>query len=160
MYRAWQATIQVGMGALTELQKFKKQRATDHHSAMKTKFLTIWTQADVFCWRQTHPNWKLLLHRDFLPREFANRLKTIQIQDDPPTRDVEGLNAPAPTDQLQQRSTNSSLDQTLSGAYRSPHRPSSNAKIDNPEDKDCKKPRQRNPCQDHGRSGKQWSSNT
>lgn len=81
LFRAWQVTVQVGMGAWRELQKNRRKRNPEKHSAMEQLFLLIWCQANLFCSNQAgKPQWNPAPNHEFLPREFARRYTSARVQ--------------------------------------------------------------------------------
>jgi len=73
--------MQVGMGAWKELQKFKRKRNPEKHSAMEELFLLIWCQGDLFCTnRGGKPQWKPVPNGEYLPRKFARRYTSARVQ--------------------------------------------------------------------------------
>lgn len=80
IYRAWQMTVQVGMAAWAELQKYKRKRNPLKHAAMEDLFLQIWTQGQLFCTAPDgRPRWKPTPHPEFFAENLANRYSSARI---------------------------------------------------------------------------------
>lgn len=80
MFKAWKITIQVGMAAWAELQRFRKKRKTEVHSAMEHRFMTIWCQGDLFCRNDNDaPRWHPAPSLHSLPREYSRHLSSTRI---------------------------------------------------------------------------------
>ena len=101
LYKSWQCTVQVGMAAWRQLQKFKKKRDPSKHAEMEASFTAIWCQADLFCSDVgSKPKWHPTPHREFLPRALANRYssaridRTVPAQDDTTTSEEDSLDLP------------------------------------------------------------------
>lgn len=77
---AWQCTVQVGMAAWRQLQRFCKKRDPSKHADMESAFLMMWCQSNIFCVnRSGKPAWILTPHHDFLTRDFGIHFASIKI---------------------------------------------------------------------------------
>lgn len=80
IFRAWQTTVQVGMAAWRELQRFRRQRNSQKHYAMEALFLDIRSQGELFCSSNgSIPRWKPTPHHEFLSKEFFSRFWSTRI---------------------------------------------------------------------------------
>ncbi|KAG0623634.1 hypothetical protein M758_3G189700 [Ceratodon purpureus] len=74
------------MAAWNQLQKFRKKRDPSKHAEMEATFLSIWSQADLFCSADSRrPRWHPTPHQDYLPRLLANRFSSARIFRSNPT---------------------------------------------------------------------------
>lgn len=81
LYRSWKLTVEVGMGAWRELQKFKKKRDPGKHHTLEQRFLTIWSQGHLFCEAKSgRPSWHPTPHPEYLAEEFSRRLSSTRIE--------------------------------------------------------------------------------
>lgn len=80
LYKARQCTVQVGMAAWRQLQRFRKKCDPSKHADMESAFITIWCQRSILCVNKGgKPSWIPTLHHDFLTRDFANHFALIRI---------------------------------------------------------------------------------
>lgn len=80
IFRSWQITVQVGMGAWRELQRYKRKRASEAHATMEQRFMEIWTVGDLFCSdRGGTPAWHPAPSPEYLPRDYSDWLSHTRI---------------------------------------------------------------------------------
>lgn len=76
LFRAWQTTIQTGMGAWYEMTKYNGTQQKSENQLKKGEiFLSTWSFGEIFCTTTHRVRWQLVRHQEFLPRDLANRYK-------------------------------------------------------------------------------------
>lgn len=79
LFRYWKLTVQVGMGAWRELQKYKK-RGVGRYCQLERNFLDIWCQGNLFCEdKDGNPSWHPAPHPEYLAEEFSRHLLSTRI---------------------------------------------------------------------------------
>lgn len=72
LYRAWQTTIQIGMAAWYEIQKFRGRRNQQRQLQLEEACIRIWTKGNIFANEsQGNIQWKHTPDSTFLKRELA-----------------------------------------------------------------------------------------
>lgn len=67
--------MQSGMGAWRELTKYNSGQKSDSQHLKEAIFLSTWSEGEVFCSTSKGVQWNVVPHRDFLPRDLANRFR-------------------------------------------------------------------------------------
>lgn len=112
LFRAWQTTVQAGMGAWMDLTKYSSQQKSEQQMLREKAFLKTWSHGNLFCSIEKGLHWNLAPHRDFLPRDLANRYKQFR----------SGLTQPRPHDiEEDNNQIPSHLSWGISSPLSSPH---------------------------------------
>lgn len=76
LFRAWQTTVQSGMGAWQEMTKYNGANPKSKRQLQKEEaFLNTWSFGNLFCSRRKGVSWNLVPHPEFLSKNLANRYK-------------------------------------------------------------------------------------
>ncbi|KAG0573469.1 hypothetical protein KC19_VG181100 [Ceratodon purpureus] len=78
LFRAWQLTIQSGMGAWRELQNHISEPKTRRQMEKEAAFIKIWTHKGVFCKSDGRLKWQMAPHHQFLPKDLANLYRSFR----------------------------------------------------------------------------------
>ena len=73
LFRAWQMTVQAGMGAWQLLTQAKAGPKSRNQIEREAAFISTWSFGNIFCKTANGIHWQLVPHNEFLTRDMANR---------------------------------------------------------------------------------------
>lgn len=75
LFRAWQLTVQAGMGAYRAMIRYMKPPLSERSQAKIANFTKVWTHGQIFCRNERGLKWQMAPHPIFLSRDLANSLR-------------------------------------------------------------------------------------
>jgi hypothetical protein len=67
------------MGAWQELTKFNGEETLEKQKQKEESFIRTWSHRGIFCRTERGISWQIVLHRDFLTHNLANRYKSFRV---------------------------------------------------------------------------------